>query len=146
MTPNQFECAFFAETIWRLAQSNNTDELLAIGSTIRNHVIPRMGQRGAFNSYSEACEAFLSLYPVRERPGMQEQALVSYPDGLLAVIDGIYDCSIADLTASSSFPNGAKYFARVTILKEDDWRKRDIVDRQGIHSLIGTWGAQQFFT
>lgn len=145
MTPAQFECGFLAETVWRLAKSNNTDELSAIACVIRNHVVPRMGQVASFKSYSEACESFLITYPVRERPAMEETALISYPDGLLANIEIIYDCTFPDITATQAFPNGAKYFARVNALEDDDWRKIEIVGRQGIHPLIGTMGSQQFF-
>ena len=145
MKPSTFEAAFLAQTVWSLARSSNTDELTAIACTLRNHVVPRMGQVAAFKTFTEACENFLAVYPLRERPTLQEPAFISYPDGLLAVIEAIYSCSFPDTTSTQAFPNGAKYFARVSELKDDDWRKVEVVNRPGVHPLIGTIGSQQFF-
>lgn len=139
MTPKEFETAYLAQTIWRLALSDSVDELISIGCTIRNWVIPKMGKIAPYKTYPEACAEFLKTYPVRDFPTMTEDALVS-TNGLLSVIDGIYDCSYPDLTATQTTP-GALYFARVTALDESDWRYN--ISRT--HQLIGTYGSQQFW-
>jgi hypothetical protein len=139
MTPQEFETAYLAQTIWRLALSDSVDELIAVGCTLRNWVIPKMGKIAKYKTYPEACADFLRTYPLRDFPNMTEDALVS-TNGLLSVIDGIYDCSYPDLTATQTTP-GALYFARAHSVNPDDWR-------YGIthnHQLLGTFGSQQFW-
>lgn len=142
MSPQDYEKAVLVTTVWRLARSNDPNELMAIACTIRNHIFPRPGQMQTYQSFSEACEDFLKLYPVREAPAMSEPALVSYPEGLLAVVDDIYSCRTPDLTATSTTP-GARYFGRASELVNDTshWMRTLIHS----HQLLGTFGSQQFW-
>ena len=145
MTPYQYELAFFAATVWRVSYSSDTNETLAVACAIRNHVIPRMGKASSYRSFTDACEAFLKAYPLRDFPKLSDPAFVSSSDGVLSFIDKVYDCSTPDFTSTMTNPDGAKYFARVVSLPADDWRKREVVDRPDIHPLLGTFGAMQFF-
>lgn len=145
MSPSQFECAFYAESVWRLARSSNVDELIAIAATLRNHVIARQGAATEYKSFTDVCEDFLRLCPIRDRPRMDEPALISYPDGLLCNIEQIYDCSALDITSTQANPRGAKYFCRVAELTQGDWFKTEIVDKPNLHPLIGAFGSQNFY-
>ena len=142
MTPQDYEKAMFIRAVWMLARSNDPNELAAIACTLRNHIFPRPGQIQTYASFSDAAEDMLRVYPVREAPALTESALVSYPDGLLAIVDDIYSCRYPDLTATSTTP-GARYFGRASeIIQEPEHWLYDIVTR---HQLIGTFGSQQFF-
>ena len=139
MTPQQFEAAFLAQTAFRLALSDNVDELIAVASVIRNWVIPKPGRIAQYHSYPQACIDFLKTYPVRDFPNMTEDCLVS-PNGLLSVIDSIWDCAYPDLTATQTTP-GAMYFGRSAAIDESDWRFGLIRSRP----VLATFGAQQFW-
>lgn len=143
MTPENYEIALLANISWRLAKSSDTNELIAIACTLRNHAIPRMGM-GRGRTYTEVIEDFISTYPLRENPTINELSF-SGPNGLLSVIDDIYNCKYIDITASKSQPGGAKYFARAATLTSDDWRYEEVIQRPGLHPIIGTFGAQQFY-
>lgn len=144
LTPRDYEVAFFAQTVWRVANSNDVNELLAVACTIRNHVLPKIGEVATYESYTEACRQFLSTHPLRDYPS-DEDAFVSRPQGLLYNIGSIYSGQQPDITATHDHPKGAKFFARVTSLLADDWRKIAIVNRPTGHPLLGTWGSMQFF-
>jgi hypothetical protein len=138
VTPQAYETAFFAQSVWQLAKSNDLNELAAIACAIRNHVIPRPGQIQTYKSFTQACEDFMKAYGVRARPTMLEDAFISHPDGLLSIIDSVYDCSYSDLTATATTP-GARYFGQASNLPE--WLKPLAVS----HHLCGTFGAQSFW-
>ena len=142
MTPQDSEKAVFVTAVWRLARSNDPNELAAIACTIRNHIFPRPGQPQTYKSFSEASADSLRLYPVREAPTLEESALTSYPDGLLAIVDDIYSCKYPDLTATSTTP-GARYFCRASEIVADPshWLYSIVAGRQP----LGTFGSQQFF-
>ena len=146
MTPREYEIAVFAGTVWQLARSSDVNELAAVGVTLRNHVVPRIGQVATYPSFLEACEDFIRVYPVRLRPTLTEPAFVDRTEGFLAIAESIYDCSYPDITATHDHPNGAKYFNRVSQLDPSDWFVLEITNKQGIHPLIGTFGAMQFFS
>src|SRR5271155_4412862 len=142
MTPQDYEKAVFVTAVWRLARSNDPNELAAIACTLRNHVFPRPGQIQTYKSFWEAATDHLKIYPVRDAPSLEESALTSYPDGLLAIIDDIYSCRYPDLTATSSTP-GARYFGRASeIIAEPLGWMFGIVPT---HQLLGTFGSQQFW-
>lgn len=142
MTPQDYEKAVFVTAVWRLARSNDPNELAAIACTIRNHIFPRPGQPQTYKSFGEASADFLRLYPVREEPVLTESALTSYPDGLLSIVDDVYSCKYPDLTATTTTP-GARYFARAADLVNDrDHWLRGIIHS---HQLLGTFGTQQFY-
>jgi len=144
MQAEQFERALLALASWQLAGSNNVDELVAIACTIRNWVVPRPGvQRFNYKSYTEAIETFLQLYPVREFPRINEPALIDPADGILNKADRVYDYRLPDITASPSFPTGARVFCRAG---GNEWPNQEVASRPGEHLLIGTFGAQQFYT
>jgi hypothetical protein len=146
MSPEEFEIAFFAQTVWRVARSSNADELAAVANTIRNHVIPRrLGQVATYESFTAACLDFLKVYSTRDFPSMTDPAFVSHPEGLLSQISEIYTCDAPDITATHDHPNGAKYFNRVQNLLPEDWFYQEIVQKSGQHALIGTFGSMQFF-
>ena len=145
MSPVDYECMFYAQTVWRVARSSDQNELAAVASAIRNHVIPRIGQVVTYPSFEIACRDFLQVYPTRELPSLTDPAFVSAPEGLLYNIAGIYNCETPDITATHDHPNGAKYFNRVSQLDPSDWFVLEIVNKQGIHPLIGTFGSLQFF-
>jgi hypothetical protein len=139
MTPQQYEAAFLAQTAFKLSVSNSFDEFCAVACTIRNHVIPRPGQIATYKSFPEACIDFLKAYPAREEPLLVEDALIA-PGGLLAVIEGIWDCSYPDITATQTTP-GARMFGRASAIDSQDWRYPLIRSS----TLLGSWGSQQFF-
>ena len=140
MTPQNYEVAMFANAVWRLAKSNDLNELAAIACVLRNHVIVRPGQMATYPTYLKACEDFLKALAGWTRPGpdMTEDGLVSHPDGLLAIIDSVYDCSYPDLTATTTTP-GARYFCQAA--QAPDWMKPILTT----HHLCGTFGSQQFW-
>lgn len=146
MSPREYEIAFFAQVTWMVSRSSDTNETTAVACTIRNHVVPRIGQVATYPSFSAACEDFLRVYPIRPRPSLEDPAFVSHPDGLLANIKEIYNCAYADVTATHDHPSGARYFARVTTLEPNDWFQLEIVNKQALHPLLGTWGSLQFFS
>lgn len=143
MTPDTYEKALLANAAYRLAFMDNVDELIAICCVIRNHMNPRFGP-SQYKSYSEALEDFFCIYPLRPNPAINNPVLVS-KTGILGVIESIYDGRYTDITASRNNPLGAKYFARVQSLSQDDWRFRDIVSHPEAHPLIGTFGSQCFY-
>jgi hypothetical protein len=119
-------------------------ELLAVACTIRNHVVSRPGSDWlVYPNYMVACDEFMGNCPTRPAPELTEDALITPPDGLLCVINGVYDCTIRDVTSNHDHPTGAKYFARVAALKEDssDWLRIAAAARP----LIGTFGSMQFY-
>ena len=145
MSPVDYECMFYAQTVWRVARSSDQNELIAVASVIRNHVVPRLGQVATYSSFEIACRDFLQVYPTRELPSLTDPAFVSAPEGLLYNIAGIYNCETPDITATHDHPNGAKYFNRVSQLDPSDWFVLEITNKQGQHPLIGTFGSLQFF-
>ena len=141
----EYEIAFYAQTCYRLANSSDTNELIAIAATIRNWVVPKMGRPAEYESYSDACLVFLENYPLRGYPTADDPAFISRPEGLLCNISQIYSCEYPDITATQDHPNGARFFARVSGLSDTDWRKIEIANRPTGHCLLGTFGSQQFF-
>jgi len=138
VTPQNYEIAMLARAVWMLAKSNDLNELAAIACVLRNHIVPRPGQMQTYPTYLKACEDFMKACPVRPGPEMTEDALTSHPDGLLAIIDAVYDCSYPDLTATQTTP-GARYFCQAA--QAPDWMKPILAS----HHLCGTFGAQQFW-
>lgn len=141
MFARDYEIALFANAVWRLAFSSEPMELLAVACTIRNYVVPRMGVEPTYASFSEACDDFLSNYPIRSGPKLDDPALVLPPDGLLCRINSVYDCSMQDVTSSQDNPKGARHFARVISLPSEHWLQGIIKTRE----LIGSFGAMQFY-
>jgi hypothetical protein len=146
MVPQDYEIAFYAQTVWRLAHSSDTNELVAVANVVRNYVVPRLGQVAVYSSFTEACFEFMKVYPLRELPFLTDPAFVSQPEGLLCQITDIYTCAAKDITATHDHPNGARYFARVAHLDPNDWFQLEIVNKQGQHPLLGTFGSMQFFS
>ena len=146
MSPTDYEISFFAQTVFRVSRSSDTQEMAAVAHTIRNHVIPRIGQVATYPSFEIACADFLKVYPTREFPSLTDPAFVSFPDGLLSNISDIYNCVSPDITSSHDHPAGAKYFNRVHSLEPNDWFVLEIVQKPGVHPLLGTWGSMQFFS
>jgi hypothetical protein len=139
-----YEKALLVAACFQLAQSNDVNELLAIACTLRNWVVGRYGQgQQTYRTYSECINNFLAAYPVRQLPDSFCPALIDPTDGLLAKIDAVFDNTLADVTSSKSHPGGARYFGSAR--NPDSWFKREILERQDVHSLLGTWGAMQFF-
>ena len=143
VTPREYEVAFFAQTVWRLAHSSDENELMAVACAVRNLVIPRPGTVPIYASFSEACEDCLRIYPTRPRPVLTDIAFVS-PNGLLAQINDVYDGTYPDVTATQNHLAGARYFSRVANLPDDDWFKQAIVNNAK-HPLLGSWGSMQFY-
>ena len=139
MTPQQYECALLARVSFQLSLSNSVEEMLAVACTLRNWVIPKLGQVATYKSYPEACADFLRTYPTRDEPNLTEDAFIA-PSGLLAQIEKIYDCTFFDITATQTTP-GARDFARAAAVTESDWRWQIIHSRP----VLGTFGSQQFF-
>lgn len=129
---------------FRLAQSNDVNELLAIACVIRNWVVGRFGQGAeTYRTYSEAINNFLTAYSTRQLPDSFVPALIDPSEGMLSRIDAIYNNTLADVTSSASQPGGARYFGNAR--NPDAWFKQEILARQDIHPLLGTWGSQQFY-
>jgi hypothetical protein len=153
MQTADYEKGLLVATSWQLAINNDVNELLAIACTIRNWVVTRFGVprrpdarfgKLYYSSYSEACESFLQLYPIRSLPAINEPGLVDPDEGLLMRIDGVYDCALVDVTSSRAFPGGARYFTRAH-RHDGDWFHSEVALQPEIHPLIGTFGSQQFY-
>lgn len=145
MDPVEYEIAFFAQTVFRISRSSDVNELAAVACTIRNHVVPRLGQVGTYPSFEAACLDFLKVYPNRDLPLLTDPAFVSHPDGLLHIATDIYDCSYPDITATQDHPGGAKFFNHVSDLPADDWFYIEVISQPEKHPLLGTFGGMQFF-
>lgn len=143
MTPENYEKAMLANAAYRLAYMDDLMEMTAICCVIRNHVLPRLGM-AKYKSFTDAIEDFFCLYPTRTNPPINSPLLAG-KTGLLSIIDSIYDCTYADVTASHNNVLGARYFARVQSLPPDDWRYAEVVSRPGLHPLIGSFGSQAFY-
>lgn len=150
MQQQDFDKSVVVAAAWQLGRSNDINELVGIMSVIRNWVVPRFGAKTEpmmekiyHASYTDAAKEFLSIYPVRALPAINEPTLVDPVEGLLLKVDGLYDCSLVDLTSSRAFPQGARYFGRVT--QASEWFERTVLRRQDIHPLIGNFGAQSFY-
>lgn len=135
---------FLAQTTWQLSKSDTLNELIAIACVLRNHVIPRIGQVATYSSYMEACRDFLEAFPSRKPPTLEEPVFIA-PDGFLSVVDGIYDASSPDITATHDHPNGACFFCRPTQVEPGSWVDLEIIKKPAHHPLLGTWGSQQFY-
>lgn len=142
MNPRDYEIAVYAQSVWQLANSSDGHEITAVACALRNNVVARLGQTAPYASFLEACEDSLKAYPVRPRPQLTDRAFIE----LLRWIEECYNCEMVDITASLDNPNGARYFARVTQIPEDHWFRLEILDKQAIHPLIGTFGSMQFFS
>lgn len=145
MQPAQYEKAQLVRACWMLAQSNNTDELVAVACTLRNYIVPRFGQVAIYRTYTEVIRQFCINFPTRSEPEINEPALVDPYEGLLYKIESVYDCTMPDITSSHQHPEGAKYFARVTKVEPGSWFDLEIIHKSAFHPLLGSWGAQQFF-
>jgi hypothetical protein len=150
MQQQEFEKANLVNAAWQLARSNDVNELCAIMSVVRNWVVPRYGvkvepmrEKIYHASYTDAVKEFLSIYPTRELPAVNDPMLVDPVEGLLIKVDAVYDCSLVDLTSSRAFPGGARYFGRVT--QASEWFQHTVLNRQDVHPLIGNFGSQSFY-
>lgn len=134
MTPRDYEIAVLAQTAWRLASTDNQDEILAIACTIRNWVLPRPGMPPMiFASFSVACENYLDQMPLRSAPRLQQDlAFSTGPHAILRNAAAIYDGEYPDVTALQG-GRGARYFGRQMDMDPNE------------HPLLGTWGGQQFY-
>lgn len=143
MTAADYEKGLIVSATFRLAKTDDVNELLAIACVIRNLVVPRLGKRPEFSSYTEAIGEMLVAYDLRPLPRHDNPALVDPEDGLLLKVDAVYDCSLPDVTSSHAHPNGARFFGMTR--HPSGWFQAAILDRQDVHPLIGTFGSQQFF-
>ncbi len=135
---------------WQLARSNDINELVCVACVIRNWVVPRYGQKVEpmrekihHASYTDAVKEFLSIYPTRELPSVNEPVLVDPVEGLFGKVDELYSCSLVDLTSSRAYPQGARYFGRVT--QASEWFQHTVLNRQDVHPLVGNFGSQSFY-
>lgn len=144
MTGADYEKGLIIAATFRLAKSDDVNELLAIACVIRNLVVPRLGQTPEYPSYTDAVGELLSVYDLRPLPRHDCPALVDPEDGLLVKIDSVYDNSLPDITSSRTHPQGARFFCMTRY--PASWFKAAILDHQDQHILIGTFGAQQFFS
>jgi hypothetical protein len=150
MTQADLEKGLLVIAAWRLAKSNDPNELLAIMSVIRNWVVPRYGvkvepmvQETYYKSYSAAIADFFEIYPTRGLPAINEPALIDPVEGLLLKVDSCYSCDMVDTTSSRAFPGGARYFGRAA--SPTEWFQRTVLARQDVHPLIGSFGSVQMF-
>ena len=147
MTQSDYEKSLLVMASWRMASSNNVNELLAIMCVIRNWVIPKYGFIGRpmvekvhYSSYSEAIDEFLEIYPTREIPLVNNPALVDEVEGMLIKVDSVYDCTLLDVTSSRQFPFGARYFGR----PGNHFFESEVLAHQDVHPLIGSFGGSSF--
>ena len=144
----EYEKGLLVQAVWRLARSSDTNELLAVGCALRNWIIRRgplsPGQK-YFSNYTEAIAEFMETYPLRSLPKINEPALIDPREGLLARIDGIYDCSAVDLASSHVNTQGARYFGAAREIGSGSKFDREVLSNQGAHPLIGTFGSLQFY-
>lgn len=143
MTAADYEKALIVQATFRLAKSDDVNELLAIACVIRNLVVPRLGQVPEYPSYTAAIEEMLNAYELRPFPRHDNPALVDPDDGLLVKVDGVYDNSMPDFTSSRSHPGGARFFCSAR--RPAAWFQSSILDRPDVHALIGSFGSQQFY-
>ena len=149
MIQADYEKALLVAASWQLALTNDINELLAVASVIRNWVVPKfqarvypMREKTYHASYTDAIREFLELYPVRPLPNVNESVLVDPVEGLLLKVDQVYDCSLIDLTSSRAAPFGARYFGRSR--NPSEFFAKEVLQRQDLHPLIGTFGSMQF--
>lgn len=142
MTSADYEKGLLVSATFRLAKSDDVNELLAIACVIRNLVVPRLGLAPEYASYTDAIGEMLNAYELRPLPRHDNPALVDPEDGLLVKIDSVYDNSLPDITSSCAHVGGARFFG--TARRPAAWFQAAIIDRPAEHPLIGTWGAQQF--
>jgi|SRR5579859_2735625 len=145
MQHREYEKALLVAAAFQLSKADDLRELCAIVCVIRNWVVPRLGEAASYRSYTEAIANFLDAYPKRQLPSINTPSLIDPREGLLAQVDGFYNNSAADVTSSHLFPRGARYFARPQDVKNGDWIKAQVLDRQDEHPLIGVFGSQSFF-
>lgn len=137
MTPNLYETALLALRSWQAAKSDDVTEILAIACVFRNRVM-RYGK-----TYTQVLE---EAEVNRGWPDIRNPALINPQNGILVQIEDIYKGITPDLTSNHLMKNGALYFGRVVDHqgKGDDFEKK-VLNHQGEHRLIGTFGVQQFF-
>ena len=144
VTDRQFEIAMLALFAYRAAKTNDRTELLAILSTVRNRVYRTQ------KTYSEVIENFYTELDyfggpgLRHYPNILDEVLTDPESGLLKMAEDVYDNESVDVTAYGR-ENGALYFSRVVDVKPSDPFQTEILDRQDVHSLVGTFGGQQFY-
>ena len=143
MTQADYEKGLLVAATFRLAKSDDVNELLAISCVLRNLVVPRYGQVAEYPSYTDALTAVLEAYELRPLPRHDNPALIDPDEGLLGKIDSVYDNSLPDVTSSRTHPGGARYFGSAS--RPGGWFHSQVISRQDIHPLIGSWGAQQFY-
>lgn len=143
----EYEKALLVAAAFQLAKSDDVNELLAITCVIRNWVVPRMGEKQIYRSYTEAIAGFLTAYaPLRSIPAIDNPALIDPEVGLLHRIDDVYNNTAVDVTSSHNNPRGARYFTRAAhSLIANNWIVAEVLLHPELHPLIGTWGAQQFY-
>lgn len=137
MTPNLYETALLALRSWQAAKSDDVTEILAIACVFRNRVM-RYGK-----TYTQVLE---EAEVNRGWPDIMNPALINPQNGILAQIEDIYKNVTPDLTSNHLMKNGALYFGRVVDHQGtgDDFETK-VLNHQGEHRLIGTFGVQQFF-
>lgn len=137
MTPATFETSLLALASWRASKSDDVTEILAIACVFRNRVM-RYGK-----TYTQVLE---EAEVNRGWPDIRHPVLINPQNGILAQIEDIYKGITPDLTSNHLMKNGALYFGRVVDHqgKGDDFETK-VLNHQGEHRLIGTFGVQQFF-
>lgn len=140
MNARQYEQGLLTLAMFQLSQSDSVDEMIAIGSSLRNRV------RHYNLTYSEVIEDAYQDSPLREFPSISDPILIEPGTGLLAKVEKIYDFTMPDITSSHLQPEGAMFFAKVTTLDPESKFSKTILARQDIHVLCGSWGAQNFYT
>ena len=130
MTQIDFDKSLLVLAAWRLASSNDVNESTAIMCVLRNAVVRR-----GFKSYGDAVEHYTSTHPLRKHPRGNEPQLIDPETGLLSQVDGIYNCSVPDITSSTSSPFGASEFCNARIDPGFATGKK----------LIGNFGSMSFY-
>lgn len=137
MTPKSYECALLALKSYQAAKSDDVMELLCIASVFRNRVF-RYGK-----TYSQVLE---QAEINRGWPLIQNPVLTDPQNGFFVKIEEIYSGNAPDYTANHNFKDGALWFCRVMDHQNTgDWMETEILMKPEEHSLIGTFGVQQFF-
>src|ERR1700679_3401428 len=95
MDTRSYEISIFAAAIWRCAQSEDINELTAVGCALRN----RVRRLGSYTAVVNTLEDF-SAHTFRRYPQVNEASFSDPTDGLLNLAERIYTNKTPDITST----------------------------------------------
>lgn len=137
MTPKTYEKALLALRSYQAAQSDNIDEILAVACVLRNRVL-KYGK-----TYTQVLEA---AEVSRPWPAVNNPILSDPQNGILALVDDVYDNIAPDYSANHLHKDGALFFGRSQDhFDKKDWFDLNILSNPNEHPLIGNFGTMGFY-